>query len=286
MHDTGAGSRVGPRGDARNVLRGAGSGKSLVSLESLRVLSSSKVTQVPARHHTKGAGKKGAGKKGGGKKGTVPATERFAAIYLGCLATKQIYHVLAYGDYVDKLIAYVGLDGQPVVNIKDIERLPGKDDLRCTHETVITTCLEATHGASEARFAYDVTEVTKHLATKETVTNAFVGTVVDLVIRIDSADEGQIQSGQNQGAPFLRVAGVDMDGERVGPLRLWDYAEGDLDLGSICILRGLKVASAKVWDEPARKWVINVQGEKTLDCDVRMAIEDVSDNAEIASYFS
>ena len=41
-----------------------------VSLANLRVLSSSKVTQVPARNPMKGASKKGAGRKGGGRKGS------------------------------------------------------------------------------------------------------------------------------------------------------------------------------------------------------------------------
>ena len=202
------------------------------------------------------------------------------------MSTKQIYHVLGYGDYVDKLRAYVGLSSQPLVEITDLERQPGKEELRCTHETVITTCLEPTAGMSDAPFAYDVTQVTKHLATKETGMQASLGTFVDLVIRIYSAEEVEVQNGANQGMPYLRVDGVDMDGEHVGPLRLWDYVEGDLEPGNTCILRGLKIASERVYDESLAKWVSNVQGGKTLVCDSRTAIEDVSDIAEITSYFS
>ena len=84
-----SGTHSDPRG-GRNAQRGAGSGTALVSLEKLRVLSSSKVTQVPGRNPRKGVGKKGAGRKGGGRKGPEPALEDFAAIYLGCITTKQI----------------------------------------------------------------------------------------------------------------------------------------------------------------------------------------------------
>ena len=115
---------------------------------------------------------------------------------------------------------------------------------------------------------------------------ASLGTFLDLVIRIYSAEEVEVQNGANQGMPYLRVDGVDLDGELVGPLRLWGYVVGDLEPGNTCILRGLKIASERVYDESLAKWVSNVQGGKTLVCDARTAIEDVSDIAEITSYFS
>ena len=219
-----------------------------VSLANLRVLSSSKVTQVPVRNPRKGAGKKGGGRKGGGKKGSELAREDFAAIYLGCNTTKQIYHVLAYGEHVEKLRAYVDLDSQPIVNAKNFERRPGKEELICTSTTVITTCLEPADGHVPARFPYDVTRVTKHLATKEFVTQASLGHFVDLVLRVDSVEQLPIQSGANVGASYLQVSGVDMDGADVGPLRLWNHVEGDVEIGNICILRGLKVANEKQWN--------------------------------------
>ena len=65
----GSGTHSDPRG-GRNVQRTTGSGTGPVNLENIRVLSSSKVTQVPARNPRKGGGKKGAGRKGGGRKGS------------------------------------------------------------------------------------------------------------------------------------------------------------------------------------------------------------------------
>ena len=268
----------------RITQRGAGSAPAPVSLEKVRVLSSSKITQVPARIQRKGSGKgKAAGKKGGGKKGAEPAWEDFAAIYLGCITTKQIYHILAFGDLVDKLRPYVALERQPIVNVKNLERRAGKEELLCTADTVITTCLEPTEGEGSARFVYDVSQVTKHLATQDVGTKAPLGHFVDLVLRIDEVAELSIQSGPNFGEPYLQVTGVDMDGVGVGPLRLWNHVEGDLEVGSICILRGLKVGTERQWN--GEKYVNDRDGAKKFDSDARTAIEDVRDQPDITCYF-
>ena len=270
----------GPKGGLNTHGR-AGRGQAFVSLENLRVLSSSKRTSVPARTSRKGVGKKGGGRKGGGKKGLESAWEDFAAIYLGCINTKQIYHVLAYGELVEKISAYIDLDGQPIVNASNFERRVGKEELFCTSDTVITTCLERTD--DRVQFAYDVSQVTKHLATHEFGTQAPLGQFVDVVLRINSSMEMPITSGANIGANYLQVSGVDMDGVEVGPLRLWNHVEGDVEVGTTCILRGLKVASERKWN--GEKYVNNPDGARKFECDPRTAIEDVSDQPEITSYF-
>ena len=114
---------------------------------------------------------------------------------------------------MDQLLAYVELDHQPVVNVINIERRPGKEDLFCTSETAITMCSEAAGGPNTGSFPYDVTQVTRHLATKDFATQATLGTFVDLVVRIDAAEERSIQNGPNTGSPYLMVSGGDMDGQ-------------------------------------------------------------------------
>ena len=74
-----------------------------------------------------------------------------------------------------------------------------------------------------------------------------------------------------------------MDGVGVGPLRLWNHVEGDVEAGRICILRGLKVATERQWN--GEKYVNDREGAKKLDSDARTAIEDVSDQPEITVYF-
>ena len=264
-----------------NADRTTGRGPPLVSLETLRVLSSSKITQVPARNPRKGAGKKGAGRKGGGKKGSEPAWEDFAAIYLGCIKTKQIHHVLAYGDRVEKLRAYVGLDTQPIVNAENLEKRPGKEELICTSATVIKKCLEPKD--SPARFVYDVSDVTKHLATKAYGEQTSLGDFIDLVLHVDTVTEMPIQSGANVGQSYLLVTGVDMNGVEVGPLRLWNHVEGDVEIGKTCIIRGLKVMNERQWN--GERYIRDREGAIKFESDARTAIEDVSDQPEITSYF-
>ena len=265
--------------------RGAGSGRSLVNLEKSRVLSVSKVTQVASRTQAKGPTKgKFCGRKGGGKKGPELPREDFAAIYLGCISTKQIYHVLAYGDHVDKVRAYVETVARPMVKVMNLERRPGREELFFTDGTVISTCLESTGGQGSALFAYDVSEVTKHLATLEFGTKTPLGHFVDLVLCVSAVDELQIASGPNLGEPYLQVSGWDMNGAEVGPLRLWNHVVGDVDVGNICIFRGLKVSTERTWN--GEKYVSNRDGAKKLDSDARTAIEDVSDQADITAYFA
>ncbi len=103
------------------------------------------------------------------------------------------------------------------------------------------------------------------------------------MLRVGAVDELSMQSGLNVGAPYLQVSGVDMDGVDFGPLRLWKHVIGDVEVGNICILRGLKVANEKQWN--GEKYVSDREGAKKLDCDARTAIEDVSDQPEITSYF-
>ena len=260
-----------------------GRGPPLVSFEKLRVLSSSKVTQVPARNPRKGAGKKGAGRKGAGKKGasSESAWEDFAAIYLGCIKTKQIYQVVAYGDLVEKLKPYVDLRRQPIVNAENFERRPAKEELFCTSATVIKKCLEPNDFPT--RFVYDVSDVTKHLATKDLGEKTTLGQFIDLVLRIHSVVEMPIQSGTNVGQFYLQVTGVDMDGVEVGPLRLWNHVEDDIQSGKTYIIRGLKVMNERQWN--GDRYTRDREGAIKFECDARTAIEDVSEQPEITSYF-
>ena len=110
-----------------------------------------------------------------------------------------------------------------------------------------------------------------------------LGHFVDLVLRVVSLDQLLTQSGPKVGASYLQVSGVDMDGVGVGPLRLWNHVEGDLEVGSICILRGLKVGTERQWN--GETYVTDRNGAKKFDSDARTAIEDVRDQPDITCYF-
>ena len=67
---------------------------------------------------------KNANKKDAGITDAALVMESFAAIYLGCVSTKQIYRVAAFGDIADKLQAYTRLTTQPLVEITNLKRGP------------------------------------------------------------------------------------------------------------------------------------------------------------------
>ena len=75
-----------------------------------------------------------------------------------------------------------------------------------------------------------------------------------------------------------------MDGTAID-LRLWDRVDEDVEENNIYILRGLKVALEKYWDDSAFKFVTDPKGERVLDCTPRTAIEEVSHHEEIRKYF-
>ena len=59
--------------------------------------------------------------------------------------------------------------------------------------------------------------------------------------------------------------------------------ESDVDVGKTYILRGLKVATERVWN--GEKYANDRNGAKKLDNDNRTALEDVSDHPEITQFF-
>ena len=67
------------------------------------------------------------------------------------------------------------------------------------------------------------------MATKEYGEQTTLGHFIDLVLRVDSVTEMPIQSGAKLGSVYLQVIGVDMNGVEVGPLRLWNHVEGDVE---------------------------------------------------------
>ena len=142
---------------------------------------------------------------------------------------------------------------------------PGKEELHCTSETSITTCMEPMSDASAGSFCYDVSDVSKQLATKAVVDQSLVGSIVDLALLVNAVEQREIKSGDNMGNPYLIVAGVDMESQTVGPLRVWEHVWNDVRERNIYIIRGLKVVIQKQWDEVAGRYVNNTVCLKTLD---------------------
>ena len=109
-----------------------------------------------------------------------------------------------------------------------------------------------------------------------------VGTYVAIAMRITDV---QIRYTSTQNEPYLQIMSVDTDGCNVGPLRLWRCEEGDIRLGGAYVVRGLKVVNDRAWDHAKGIWVRSTDTQKTIECSVRTAFEDVADVESITQYF-
>ena len=85
--------------------------------------------------------------------------------------------------------------------------------------------------------------------------------------------------------PRLCNTGKDWEGEWVRNLRLWRYADGDVCEQNTYIIRGLKVVPLKQWDDWAQDYINRPDGQKTVECTMRTALEDVSQNDSVSAFF-
>ena len=108
-----------------------------------------------------------------------------------------------------------------------------------------------------------------------------VGEYVAVVLRVHSAVEATSATGE----PYLTVRGVDMDGVSVPSLRLWRFADGDAGAHCFYIFRGLKIVQETYSDTRNSRRVPSNDGRMTVECNFKMAAEDVTNANEIARYF-
>ena len=112
-------------------------------------------------------------------------------------------------------------------------------------------------------------------------TQGTIGEFFALVIKATSVEQ---KTTFDKGEPYLEVHGVDMDRVPITALRMWMFEEGEIVPGNLYILRGLRVAPDRVWDDAAWKYVPSPDRRK-LDCSGRSAVEDVTSFSSIAAFF-
>ena len=78
--------------------------------------------------------------------------------------------------------------------------------------------------------------------------------------------------------------GFGTEGCEVGPLRLWQHDEGDINPGDAYIVRGLKVVYDRTWDSTKNTYVRSADLPKIIECNIRTACEDVEGVESIAQY--
>ena len=102
---------------------------------------------------------------------------------------------------------------------------------------------------------------------------ALMGDFVALVCRVTSVSQRFTRDSLE---PFVELQGVDMAGDRVGPLRLWQYSEDEVHEGMYCIVRGLKVCEERVWDPWKQSYQPSGSQTRILECKDRTAVEDIT----------
>ena len=169
-----------------------------------------------------------------------------------------------------------------LVNAIKLRPRPGQCDMVFwTEETRITLCLDTMHRNGPYVFPYDMT-LCPAFCTCAFVQHCNLGDHVSIVLRVLGVTPKQTQG---SGDPYLEVIGIDMDQTMVTPLRLWRYQDGDMEENKTYIIRGLKVAPAKVWDAHQWQYIIRADGSKALECTSCTAVEDVSHIQAISAIF-
>ena len=107
-----------------------------------------------------------------------------------------------------------------------------------------------------------------------------VNTYVAIPMRINESEPKWTQ----QSEPYLQIMGIDTDGGSVGPLRLWQYEEGDINPGDAYILRGLKVVYDRIWGAARNKYVRTDDLPKTIECNLWTACEHAEGIQSITEY--
>ena len=249
----------------------------------MTLLSIGKVSEPPYTDKGKGPGKgQSKGKKGKKGKGRLDAgTQRVQPVYFGDDMGRVIC-TLATGDDINRIPTT--LTRYAYVDISSLIPVAGQTGvLNWTESTHVTSRLRPRGSGSDYIFPYDVvSDYAKDFASMAFVRECAVGTYVAIAMRITDV---QIRYTSTQNEPYLQIMSVDTDGCNVGPLRLWRFEEGDIRPGGAYVVRGLKVVNDRAWDHAKGIWVRSTDTQKTIECSVRTAFEDVADVESITQYF-
>ena len=209
------------------------------------------------------------------------------------------------GQMQDCRSVYLGQDGHVVCMVAfgaAAANVPGEDKVGSLYDVIgakprvgqvgvlyaddstrFVNKLEPADGGGFPTFQYITTQACDTFGTMARAQEVILGMHIDLVLRIFIVEERCTQDSRQES--YLSINGLDMDGETVGPVLLWGYVAGEVQNGSIYIIRGLKVVQAKRWSLEEGKYVPRTDGARSLDCTYRTAVEDVSEVQAITLIF-
>ena len=154
--------------------------------------------------------------------------------------------------------------------------------LHWTDGTHITRRLRRRDSGSNFIFPYELTsDYSNEFAYMSHVRQTPIGTYVAIALRITDVEPNWTTT---HNEPFLQLMGVGTEGEHVGPLRLWQHQDGDITAGSAYVVRGLKIANGRMWNDARQMWMRSPEAPKVVECSVRTDIEEV-DNVESITCF-
>ena len=229
----------------------------------------------------KAKGKAKANGKGNGKeKGKGRGKVR--AFYFGDPTSGYTICTLAYGDNLGRAPPNTAIGA--LVDVREVApRLGQVGVVYWTGKTQIVVHMEERDRKAPLEFPYDTTVGSSDFASNQSLQEFKIGAYVAFPFRALSVQEKYTRAGR--GDPYLEVQGVDCEGAAFGTLRFWRFSEGAVSEGGIYLARELKVAVARVWDYRLEKYVPNPDLLRTLECNARTAIEDVSNTPTISTFF-
>ena len=120
------------------------------------------------------------------------------------------------------------------------------------------------------------------LATYSYVQTKNAGEFVAIVLQVKALQPSFTETGE----PYLSVqSSLDMEGRAGAPFRMWRFADGELILNHIYMIRGLKVMAEMYWDSWSQSRQPSENGKMRLERCFRTAVEDVTELEEFAEYF-
>ena len=255
--------------------------RSPVRLEGVTLLAIGKLSHPLLRVKGKGQGScrgKGKGKRG---KGRIEAgTQQVQPVYFGDDVGRVIC-TLATGDDVNRIAA--ALPRNAYVDISSLMPQPGQPGvLQWTESTQMSVRSRPCDPGCIYRFPYDVTAAySKDFASMAFARECAIGTHVAIAMRITDV---QPKWARTRIEPYLELRGRDIEGDVVGPLCLWHHEEGDISIGGVYVVRGLKVVNDWTWDHANGLWIRSAAMPKTIECSILTACEDVADVESITQY--
>jgi hypothetical protein len=130
-------------------------------------------------------------------------------------------------------------------------------------------------------FNYVANVKSTEFITKATLQEQRPASIVSMLLFIVRTEERTTKKLEK----FMSVHASDTNGDSIGPVRFWRWEEGDIAMGRTYVVRGLKVAKTRQWDNIHKRFTLLQDGANTVEMCKLTVVEDVTDIEEIKILF-